>query len=263
MGWLRLVGSWKSYVSFAKEPYERDDILQKRPIILRGLLIVATSYAQTYFAQHTSLCAQDTSSYFTQHTLCAHCAYLMKCAYFIVRTTCLHCTWHNILHCAYCIKCTYFIITTYCIVHTWWSVHTSLCAQRAFIVLDTTYFIVPTASSVHTSLCAQRAFIVPLQCMSTWVSFAKEPYKRDYILQKRPIILRGTNILHTTGHNILHCAYCIKCAYFIVHIHRKSSPYLPCRFSQLSIEIPGATRWNTISTRWGWNFIGSPQGFQY
>ena len=42
MGWLRLVGSLKLQVSFAKEPYKRDDILQKRPIILRSLLIVAT-----------------------------------------------------------------------------------------------------------------------------------------------------------------------------------------------------------------------------
>ena len=33
MGWLRLVGSIKSWVSFAKEPYKRDAILQKRPII--------------------------------------------------------------------------------------------------------------------------------------------------------------------------------------------------------------------------------------
>ena len=44
MGWLRLVGSLKWQVSFAKEPYKRDDILQKRPIILRSLLIVATPY---------------------------------------------------------------------------------------------------------------------------------------------------------------------------------------------------------------------------
>ena len=29
MGWLRLVGSFKLQVSFAKEPYKRDDILQK------------------------------------------------------------------------------------------------------------------------------------------------------------------------------------------------------------------------------------------
>ena len=42
MGWLRLVGSLKLQVSFAKEPYKRDYVLQKRPIILRRLLIVAT-----------------------------------------------------------------------------------------------------------------------------------------------------------------------------------------------------------------------------
>jgi len=42
MGWLRLVGSLKLYVSFAKEPHKRDYILQKRPIILRSLLIEAT-----------------------------------------------------------------------------------------------------------------------------------------------------------------------------------------------------------------------------
>ena len=40
MGWLRLVGSSKFHVSFAKEPCKRDEILQKKPIILRSLLIV-------------------------------------------------------------------------------------------------------------------------------------------------------------------------------------------------------------------------------
>jgi len=44
MGWLRLVDSLQLQVSFAKEPYKRDDILQKRPMNLRSLLIVATSY---------------------------------------------------------------------------------------------------------------------------------------------------------------------------------------------------------------------------
>jgi len=44
MGWLRLIGSLKLQVSFEKEPYKRDDILQKRPIILRSLLMVATPY---------------------------------------------------------------------------------------------------------------------------------------------------------------------------------------------------------------------------
>jgi len=44
MGWLQLVGSIKLQVSFAKEPYKRDDILQKRPVILSILLTVATPY---------------------------------------------------------------------------------------------------------------------------------------------------------------------------------------------------------------------------
>jgi len=39
-----LVGSLKLYVSFAKEPYKREDILQKKNTILRSLLIVATPY---------------------------------------------------------------------------------------------------------------------------------------------------------------------------------------------------------------------------
>jgi len=46
MGWLRLVGSLKLQVSFAKEPYKRDDILQKRLIIVRSLLIEATPYEE-------------------------------------------------------------------------------------------------------------------------------------------------------------------------------------------------------------------------
>ena len=53
MGWLHGVGSVKLYVSFAKEPYERDDILQKRPIILRSLLIVASPYQTVCVWTHT------------------------------------------------------------------------------------------------------------------------------------------------------------------------------------------------------------------
>ena len=41
---LRLVGSLKLQIFFVKVPYKRDDILQKRFIILRSLLIVATPY---------------------------------------------------------------------------------------------------------------------------------------------------------------------------------------------------------------------------
>jgi len=45
MWWLRLVSPLKLQVSFAQEPYTGDFILQKRRIILRSLLIVATPYA--------------------------------------------------------------------------------------------------------------------------------------------------------------------------------------------------------------------------
>jgi len=47
MRWLRSVRSLELQVSFAKEPYERDDILQKRPIVLRSLLVVATLQCHT------------------------------------------------------------------------------------------------------------------------------------------------------------------------------------------------------------------------
>ena len=40
------IDSLKLQVSFAKEPYKRQCILQKRPINLRSLLIVATPYHQ-------------------------------------------------------------------------------------------------------------------------------------------------------------------------------------------------------------------------
>ena len=48
MGCLRFVGFLKSSVSFAKEPYNRDDILQKSAMILSSLLIVATPFVNLY-----------------------------------------------------------------------------------------------------------------------------------------------------------------------------------------------------------------------
>jgi len=46
MGWLRLVGSLKTQDSFAKEPYKRDDILKKRPILLRSLFFIGNPYVE-------------------------------------------------------------------------------------------------------------------------------------------------------------------------------------------------------------------------
>ena len=44
MGWLRLVGFLKLQVSFAEYSLFYRSLLQKRPMILRSLLIVATLY---------------------------------------------------------------------------------------------------------------------------------------------------------------------------------------------------------------------------
>jgi len=44
IGWLQVVGSFKLHVSFAEYRLFYRALLQKRPIILRSLLIVATPY---------------------------------------------------------------------------------------------------------------------------------------------------------------------------------------------------------------------------
>jgi len=87
MGWLRLVGSLKLYVSFAKEPYKRDDLLQKRPIIWRSLLIVATPYLywqkqmlttlQTHMCLKSSECAHE----FEGAVSSVHTSFKVQCAY--------------------------------------------------------------------------------------------------------------------------------------------------------------------------------------
>ena len=53
MGWLRLVGSFKLYVSFAEYRLFYRALLQKRSIIFRSLLIVATPYPHT-IVPHTT-----------------------------------------------------------------------------------------------------------------------------------------------------------------------------------------------------------------
>jgi len=53
MGWLRLVGSLKLYVSIAECCLFYRALLQKRPMILRSLLIVATPYTHNITHTHT------------------------------------------------------------------------------------------------------------------------------------------------------------------------------------------------------------------
>jgi len=84
MGWLRLVDFLKLWVSFAKEPYKRNDILQKRPIVLRSLLIVATpSLIYIYTRTHTHTCISYISLIYIYIYTHAHthlCLYVCACA---------------------------------------------------------------------------------------------------------------------------------------------------------------------------------------
>ena len=70
MGWLRLVGSLKSEVSTVEEPYKREHILQKRPVILRSLHIVATPQLFTSTAHGHHL-----------YTSCIHFIYTLKISF--------------------------------------------------------------------------------------------------------------------------------------------------------------------------------------
>jgi len=130
MGWLHVVGSFKLLVSFAKEPHERDDILQKRPIILRSLLIVAspeniqvigiliTWIAYTMHMMHTQ-CMYDAMHAHAMHTQCmydlhTHCIRLYSsCIRFLrVRSERMCCVLrsHHIIserRCAFLITCAF------------------------------------------------------------------------------------------------------------------------------------------------------------
>ena len=63
MGWLRLVGSLRLEVSFAEYSLFYRALLQKRPIILRSLRIVATPYDLPYCLVQHSLVQYSFVSY--------------------------------------------------------------------------------------------------------------------------------------------------------------------------------------------------------
>jgi len=72
MGWLRLVGSLKLYVSFAEYHLFYRAFLRKRPIILRSLLIVATPYAYSVVALKCTTQKQYTRKYYVRVCICAY-----------------------------------------------------------------------------------------------------------------------------------------------------------------------------------------------
>jgi len=70
MGWLRLIGSFKLQVSFAEYRLFYRSLLQKRTIILRSLLIVATPYEEIWCTRQWGNMIQKTmgthGSWFTR-----------------------------------------------------------------------------------------------------------------------------------------------------------------------------------------------------
>jgi len=135
MGWLRLVGSLKSWVSFAKEPYKRDYILQKRPIIWRSLLSIANPYVYVYVSSYSS-------------GWMSHVTHMNES----------------------------------CHTYEWVMSHSLYMYIYILCVLI---------------LSAAMGWLRLLGSLKVWVSFEKEPYKRDDILKKRPIIFRSLFIVAT------------------------------------------------------------------
>jgi len=87
MGWLCIVGSIKLWVSFAKEPYKRDYILQKRPIIWSILLTVATPWFNIEYSNSWKKSVSVCLPVFVCLCLCLPvyvCAYMGKYKYIIV-----------------------------------------------------------------------------------------------------------------------------------------------------------------------------------
>jgi len=73
------LGSLKLFVSPAKEPYKRDCILQKRPVILRSLLIAATPYMKRHapaFGGHKGSVGDGRGIFFL--VTCHTCGWVMS-----------------------------------------------------------------------------------------------------------------------------------------------------------------------------------------
>ena len=85
--------------------------------------------------------------------------------------------------------------------------HDSCTQMSCAIYCTSCHVIINTQSKIISSNCLQSIEIchVPhAHSVKTQVSFAKEPYKRDYILQKRPTFLVELLAIHSN----LSCATC-------------------------------------------------------
>ena len=209
MGWLRLVGSLKLQVSFAEYHLFYRALLQKRPMILRSLQVVATPQLK-----HSDLlliwpCVSTIINEKSQLVwvgilhlnIWPHFIWISGHILFIHVDSCECVSCMSVCVCVCVCACV-------CVSHVHecmkasharhlprkWQVsfaeyhlfYRALLQKRPMIVNGT------LEECVHVHIMSQLSHSINLQ-----VSFAKETYKRDYILQKRPIILTSLLICRT------------------------------------------------------------------
>ena len=166
--WWGTLGGDKIYVSFAKEPHTRDDILQKRPIILRSLLIEVTP------DDITSLCV---------YTLCIPviCVYLTLCNVYIhyskgLYIICTHDTSYVYTICVYLTLCNVWLYAM-CVVYTTSSIHSTfdMYTQRVYTeCLHRMFRVKYTRLCVYT-LCKRSVYTCHLSILSVYTRLLCRP----------------------------------------------------------------------------------------
>jgi len=190
--------------SFAKEPYKRHDILQKRPIILRSLLIVAT-YIHIYMRTMRKPTNRSIS--------CAHCAFARKYRHVVWRYLHVHIYIYIIYMYTYVyVYHTYIIIHMLIVAPYAHDAHVfrmrTMCFSSSFakepyktddilqkrriilrslLIVATLFYRALLQKTSKSTLCA---------CIYVYRYSAKEPYKRDDILHKRRIFPRDAHAYH-------------------------------------------------------------------
>ena len=212
---IRLVGSLKLQVCFAKEPYKTEYILEKRPMILRSLLIVANpqhfhwlwcvclgifckralqkrqhSAKDTYdFKEPRSVLIVATPYHVTESVL--QCNTLQHRSVRLVRSLKSQVSFpeYSLFYRAFLRT----ISTLLQIIGLFSRIQSLL---QGFLVSFIGLFIglKERTNRSHPISVTMRVH------RKLQVSFAEEPYKRDDILQKKPMILRSVLIVATPYH---------------------------------------------------------------
>ena len=184
MGWLLIVRSLELQVSFAKEPYKIDDILQKRPIILRSLLIVATPYVQGHYRRLTNVLQKCYNSLklqvpFAEYSLV--CRALLQNRPIILRS--LQTSYKSLTN---IFQKSYTSLTK--ILQQSYNIFLQELWRRSVVLCNSCEGL----RSALQQLCRVAQYLAE-QCstrstglvgsLELQVSFAKEPYKRNYILR--------------------------------------------------------------------------------